>query len=179
MRRKSAPRRKSPADSEAGRVPGIGCRRSVRALTRCRCHCTSRTSRAGESSLRSPCRRSRLQNRSSDRSADRRRAAAASAALPLRRRPPRTSRRTNRRRCRPDVHAARKRAPAKALRAHARMAIAIVSRALVRIAQHLVSLAGLFELFFGRVVARIPVRMILQRLLAIRALQLLLAVLRG
>ena len=53
-----------------------------------------------------------------------------------------------------DVHAARKRASAKTLPAQPRMAVAIVGRALVRVAQHLVGLAGLLELLLGRMVAR-------------------------
>ena len=55
------------------------------------------------------------------------------------------------------------------------MTIAVVGRALVRIAQHLVGLAGLLELLFRRMIARIAVRMILERQLAIGALQLLVA----
>ncbi len=55
------------------------------------------------------------------------------------------------------------------------MAVAVVSGALVGVAQHLVGLAGLLELLFRRVVARVAVRMVLERLLAIGALQLLVA----
>jgi len=78
-----------------------------------------------------------------------------------------------------DVHAARKRTRAKALRAQASMAKAIVSCALIGIAQYLVGLAGLFELLFGCSIARIPVRMVLHRLFSVRALQLLIAGLAG
>jgi hypothetical protein len=55
------------------------------------------------------------------------------------------------------------------------MAVAVVGGALVGVAQHLVGLAGLLELLFGRVVAGVAVRMVLERLLAIGALQLLVA----
>ena len=71
------------------------------------------------------------------------------------------------------------RSGAESLAAHAGMAVAVVGGALLRIAQHLVGLAGLFELFLCAVVAGIPVRMVFQRLLAIGALQLLLAGLPG
>ena len=64
---------------------------------------------------------------------------------------------------------------ARAATAHTRVAKSIVGSALVRIAQHLVRLARLFELLFCGVIARIAVRMILQRQLAISALQLLVA----
>jgi hypothetical protein len=55
------------------------------------------------------------------------------------------------------------------------MAVAVVGGALVGVAQHLVGLAGLLELLFGGVVAGVAVRMVLERLLAIGALQLLVA----
>ena len=82
-RRRCGPRRRIPAGSGSGRGPGTGCKRWARGLRRCRGRCRSRRSQAGESSLRSRCRRSRLQSRWSGRSADRRRAAAARRAGPL------------------------------------------------------------------------------------------------
>ena len=59
------------------------------------------------------------------------------------------------------------------------MAIAIVGGALVGVAQHLVGLAGLLEAFFSRMVARIAVRMVPERLLAVGTLQLLLVYVTG
>ena len=59
------------------------------------------------------------------------------------------------------------------------MPIAVVGGALVGVAQHLVGFAGLLELFLGRVVAGVAVRMVLERLLAIRALQFLVAYIAG
>src|SRR5579871_6070844 len=55
------------------------------------------------------------------------------------------------------------------------MTEAIVSRALICVAQHLVRFARFLKLFFSDVVARVTVGMILQRLLAVGALQLLVA----
>ena len=55
------------------------------------------------------------------------------------------------------------------------MAVAVVGGALIGVAQHLVGLAGLLELLLGRMVAGIAVRMVLQRLLAVGALQFLIA----
>src|SRR5208337_3158912 len=60
-------------------------------------------------------------------------------------------------------------------RTHARMPIAIVGRALVRVAQHLVGFARFLKLFFRGMIARIPVRVIFHRLLAVGALQFLVA----
>src|SRR6185312_11522097 len=59
--------------------------------------------------------------------------------------------------------------------ADARVAVAIVGRALLRIAQHLVRLAALLEAFLGGMIARIPVGMMLQRHLAVSSLDLLIA----
>ena len=59
------------------------------------------------------------------------------------------------------------------------VAVAVVGGALVSVTEHLVGFAGLFELFFGRVVAGIAVRMILERLLAVCALQFLVAAIVG
>ena len=59
--------------------------------------------------------------------------------------------------------------------AQAGMAVAIIGGALVGIAQDLIGLAGLLELLFRGVIAGVAVRMIFERLLAISALQLLLA----
>src|SRR3984957_8857915 len=55
------------------------------------------------------------------------------------------------------------------------MPITVIGSALVRIAQHLIGLAGTLELLLGCMVPRGAIGMILERLLAIRALQLLLA----
>src|SRR5580658_1898638 len=74
-----------------------------------------------------------------------------------------------------DVYAARKRACAKSASAQPRVPVPIVGRALFGIAQHLVGFAHLLEFFFGRVIAWIPVRVMLERLLAIGTLQLLIA----
>ena len=61
------------------------------------------------------------------------------------------------------------------VRSYAGVAKAVVGGALVRVAQHLVGLAGFLELLFRGMVAGIAVRVIFQRLLAIGALQLLVA----
>ena len=47
------------------------------------------------------------------------------------------------------------------------MTVAVVGRAFVGVAQHLIGLAGLFKLFLSGVIARIAVGMVLERLLAI------------
>ncbi len=52
------------------------------------------------------------------------------------------------------------------------MTITVIRRALLRIAQHGVSLATLLELLLSRGVVRIPIRMMLHRQLAISRLQL-------
>src|SRR4029078_11021107 len=53
---------------------------------------------------------------------------------------------------------------------HALMAEPVVRRALLRIAQNAIGLSGFFKLIFGFAVARIMIRMMLQREPAIRAL---------
>jgi hypothetical protein len=58
---------------------------------------------------------------------------------------------------------------------HAGMAEAVVSLALVGVAEHGVGLRGVLEVLLGRFVARVPVRMVLQRLPAVGALDLRLA----
>ena len=55
------------------------------------------------------------------------------------------------------------------------VAVSVVGRALLRIGKHAVGFGRFLELFFRRVVARIAVRMKLQRQLAVGALQLLLS----
>src|SRR6185437_4873473 len=73
-----------------------------------------------------------------------------------------------------DAHSSAKRTAGKAaLTTNAGMAEAIVGSALVRVAQHLVGLARLLESFIGRVVSRVAIGMVLERLLAICALKLL------
>ena len=59
------------------------------------------------------------------------------------------------------------------------MSVAVVDGPLVGVVQHLVSLAGLFELFFGRAIAGVAVRMIFKRQPAVGALQLLVTGLAG
>ena len=76
-----------------------------------------------------------------------------------------------------DVHASAEGRTAEAwtAAADAGMAVAVVGGALVGVAEHLVGLAGLLEFFFGGVIAGVEVRMVLASLLAIGALQLLVA----
>jgi len=70
---------------------------------------------------------------------------------------------------------ARKRIPGSPAALKRRMAVTVVRRALLRIAQHLVRLAARLELLLGLRIVRVPVRMVLHRHLAIAGLQLLVA----
>ncbi len=59
--------------------------------------------------------------------------------------------------------------------AHAGVSEAVVARALVAVAQDRVRLGGFLELLFGGLVALVAIRVVLERELAIRALDLLIA----
>src|SRR5262245_42689607 len=77
-----------------------------------------------------------------------------------------------------DVLEARERVgiePARADAAHARMPEAIVHRSLLGIRDDRIGLGGFLEVFLGFVIARVPIRVVFQRELPVRALDLLVA----